>query len=198
VDISFEGPFQTKAMKHPAERRAERGIRYALLAMFVVGLQRRDPSAAANAVFAAIGTYLPDFVERAYGIELRPWQRVYVQFAMITHAIGMLGPYDDIWWWDHLTHTHSASILAGAVFAISRRRGRDPRPRVVAAVACLGLLWEIVEYAVHTVGKRLGFEPILVSYGKKDTAFDLVFDLLGALLVLAFGDRLLGELTTNT
>ncbi|SER86273.1 hypothetical protein [Natrinema salaciae] len=181
-------------MDETAGRRTARGIRYALLAIFAVGVRRRDPGAAVNAVIAVIGTYLPDLAERAYGIELRPWQRAYVDIAMITHAIGMLGPYDDVWWWDHLTHAHSSSILGGAVFAISRRRGRDPGPRVVAAVACLGLLWEVVEYTIHATAKRLGFEPILVTYGPKDTLLDIGFNLLGAVLVLAFGDRVVGEL----
>lgn len=180
-------------MKMSVERRIDRVIRYVLLAVFVVGLRRRDPGAVANAIVAAIGTYIPDLAERVYDIELRLWQRLYVRSGMVTHAVGMLAPYDDIWWWDHLTHTHSSSILGGAVFAISRYRGRDPRPRVVATVVCLGLLWEIVEYAVHAAGNRLGIEPVLVSYGPKDTVLDLVFDLIGALLVLVFGDRLLGE-----
>ncbi|AEH39354.1 hypothetical protein [Halopiger xanaduensis] len=184
-------------MKPSIVRQAERGIRCALLVVFALGVRRRDPGAVVNAIVAAIGTYLPDLAERTYGVDIRPWQRVYVQVAMITHAIGMLGPYDDVWWWDHLTHTHSSSILAGVVFASSRRRGRDPRPRVVAVVACLGLLWEIVEYAVHAAGRRLGVEPVLVSYGKKDTVLDLVFDLVGAVLVLAFGDRVLGNLATG-
>jgi hypothetical protein len=185
-------------MKAPAERRTERGIQYALFAVFVVGVRRRDPGAVANAIVAAIGTYLPDLAERAFDIELRPWQRVYVRSAMVTHAVGMLGPYDDIWWWDHLTHTHSSSILSGAVFAISRRRGHDPRPRVVAAVVCFGLLWELVEYAVHTAGNCLGFEPVLVSYGKRDTVLDIVFDLIGAGLVLVAGDRVLSDLTVDS
>jgi hypothetical protein len=48
----------------------------------------------------------------------------------------------------------------------------------------------IVEYAVHTV-KRLGLEPVLVSYGTKETVLDLGFNLISALLVLGFGDRIL-------
>lgn len=179
-----------------SERLVKRGIRYALVTVFVVGIRQRDPGAAVNAVLAAIGTYLTDVVERAYGIELRAWQRLYVDTAMISHAVGMLGPYDDVRWWDHLTHTHSATILGGAVFAISRRNGRDPRPRVIAAVACFGILWELLEYAVHVGADRLGFDPILVTYGKTDTALDLLFDLVGAVLVLALGDRVLGELAT--
>jgi len=40
-------------------------------------------------------------------------------------------------------------------------------------------------------------EPILVTYGQKDAFFDIIFDLVGALFVLAFGDRVLGELAAN-
>jgi len=174
----------------------ERCLRYALVTVFFVGLRRRDPGAVANAVLAAIGTYVSNGVEHRYDIELRAWHHLYVDSAMVTHAVGMLGPYDDISWWDHLTHTHSATILGGAVFAISRRRGCDPRPRVIAVVACVGVLWELAEYAIHVAANRLGVEPVLVTYDKTDTALNLLFDHVGALLVLAFGDRVLGDLAT--
>ncbi|ADB63163.1 hypothetical protein Htur_4349 (plasmid) [Haloterrigena turkmenica DSM 5511] len=180
-------------MSTPAESSGVRGTRYALLTVFFVGLRRRNPGAVVNAVAAAAGTYLPDFIARAYGVELEPWQRAYVNTAMLTHAVGMLGPYDEVWWWDHLTHAHSSSILGGLIYAVSRRRGRDPGPRVVAVVVCLGLGWELLEYVIHTAANRLGLEPILVTYGPKDTALDIVFDLVGAVLVLAFGDCVLGE-----
>ncbi|WP_408958815.1 hypothetical protein [Natrinema sp. 74] len=181
-------------MQTTVGREAERGIRYAIVAVFVVGVRRRNPGAVANAVVALVATYLPGIAERQYDVEFRNWQRIYLESAMLTHAVGMLGPYDDVWWWDHLTHTHSATLLGGAVFAVARRRGRDPRPRVVAVVACGGVCWEIGEYIVHTVADRLGLEPLLVTYGRVDTLFDLVFDLVGALLVLMFGDRVLGDL----
>ncbi|ACV49490.1 hypothetical protein [Halomicrobium mukohataei] len=180
----------------PDEREIERTIRYGLVAVFVLGLRRRDPGTVVNAAVGVIGTYLTEFVERTCGVKLQPWHHLYVDTAMITHAVGMLGPYDDIQWWDHVTHIHSATILGGAVFAICRRTGRDPGPRVVAAVACGGLLWELVEYAIHVGADQIGVEPVLVNYGKRDTLLDLLFDLVGAVLVLALGDRVLGDLAT--
>lgn len=174
-------------------RASGHGIRSAIVGVGVEGLRRRDPGAVTNALIGFAGTFLPAALERRYGVEFRPWQRVYAQVAMLTHAVGMLGPYDDVWWWDHLTHVHSATLLGGIVHVLSRRRGRDPEPRVLGAVLGGGVLWELVEYAVHAGADRLGFEPLLVSYGKVDTALDLVFDAVGALLVLAFGDRLLGN-----
>ncbi|MFC4541381.1 hypothetical protein ACFO5R_05515 [Halosolutus amylolyticus] len=173
----------------------ERGLRCSILAVFVAGCRRRDPAAIVNALVSLAATYLPGFVERWYDVEFHPWQRVYAETAMVTHAAGMLGPYDDVWWWDHLTHTHSATLLGGLTYVVSRRRDRDPRPRVIAVVVCAGILWEVVEYVIHATADRLGLEPVLVSYGKRDTALDLVFNLVGALLVLAFGDRVLENLT---
>ena len=175
------------------DRDVERGIRYALVGVFVAGVRDRNPGAVVNAAAALAATFLPDLFERRYDVEFRPWQRVYTQAAMLTHAVGMLGPYEETWWWDHLTHTHSATLLAGLVHAVSRRRGHDPRPRVLGAVVGVGVLWELMEYVIHAVAEHLGFDPVLVPYGRTDTMLDLVFDLVGALVVVAFGDRLLSE-----
>lgn len=177
----------------PAVRVLGLSIRTAVAAVGIEGLRRRDPGAVANAVLGLVGTILPTALERRYGVEFRPWQRLYAQVAMLTHVAGMLGPYDDVWWWDHVTHVHSATMLGAVAHVLARRRGRDPEPRVLAAVLGGGLVWELVEYVVHAGAERLGFEPVLVSYGTVDTVLDLLFDLLGALVVLAFGDRLLGN-----
>ncbi|UPW00554.1 hypothetical protein M0R88_00270 [Halorussus gelatinilyticus] len=171
----------------------ESAIRCGIVTVFGEGVRRRNPGAVVNAVFAFTGTYLPDAVERLFDVEFRAWQRVYAGGAMLAHAVGMLGPYDDTWWWDHVTHTLSTTILAGFVHAAADRRGRDPAPRVFAVVVVAGLFWELLEYVIHAVSRRLGIEPILVSYSAQDTLLDLVFDVLGATLVLVFGDRLLGN-----
>lgn len=176
-------------------RTVERGMRWGIVAVFGEGIRRRNPGAVVNAVVALAATYLPDVVERRYEVEFRPWQRAYAGTAMLAHAVGMLGPYDDRWWWDHLTHVLSASLLGGVVHVVTRRRDRDPRVDVLATVTVGGVAWELVEYAIHAVSKRLGIEPLLISYSARDTLLDLVFDLLGALLVLAFGDRLLRNFT---
>ena len=112
---------------------------------------------------------------------------------MLTHAVGMLGPYEDTWWWDHLTHTHSATLLGGLIHATARRHDRDPRPRVLAVVGCFGILWEFMEYVIRVGATRLGLEPVLITYGEMDTLLDLFFDFFGAVLTLMFGDRLLGN-----
>jgi hypothetical protein len=175
-------------------REAARASRYAILGVFVAGIRRGNPGAVVNALVSFVATYLPGVVEWRYGVEFRPWQRLYLNAGMLAHAVGMLGPYEDVWWWDHVTHTSSSTLLGGFVHVRARRRGRDPRPRVLAGVLGVGALWEAMEYVIHGVSRRVGLEPLLIPYGREDTLLDLVFDLLGALLVLAFGDRLLPNL----
>ena len=173
---------------------AARASRYAILGVFVAGIRRRNPGAVVNALVSFLATYLPRVVEWRYGVEFHPWQRLYLNVGMLAHAVGMLGPYEDVWWWDHVTHTCSSTLVGGFVHVRARRRGRDPRPRVLAGVLGVGVFWETVEYVIHGVSRRVGLEPLLVPYGTEDTLLDLVFDLLGALLVIAFGDRFLSNL----
>ncbi|MFD1513403.1 hypothetical protein [Halomarina rubra] len=170
---------------------AERGLRTGIVAVLVEGARRRNPGAVVNAVVALGATYVPAVFEARSSVEFRPWQRIYVATAMLTHAVGMLGPYDDIWWWDHLTHLHSATLLGGLIHVTARRSDVDPRPRVVVGVATMGLLWELGEYVIHVASRQVGLEPILVSYGRADTLLDLVFNVVGAALVVVFGDSLL-------
>jgi hypothetical protein len=179
-------------------RRAERSIRLATLGVFTEGLRRRNSGGVVNAILAFAATYFPDVVEHRYDVTFRPWQRVYTAIVMLAHAVGMLGPYDDTWWWDHVTHTLSATLLGGFVHAAADRRGDDPRPRVLAVIVGAGVLWEIMEYAVHAVTDRLGLDPVLIPYSARDTVLDLCFNLLGALFVLAFGDRLLRNFTRHS
>ena len=171
-----------------------RAVRFGIGLVFVAGVRRGNPGAVVNAVVAYVGTYLPSVAERRWDVEFRPWQRLYAATAMVTHAAGMLGPYDDVWWWDHLTHVHSASLLGGLAHVVAHRRGCDPHAAVLRTVVTGGLLWEALEYAIHLYARRRGFEPLLVTYGKVDTALDLCFNVVGAILVIAFGDRVLENL----
>lgn len=188
----------TKVTSTSATRTAERGIRCGILTVFVVDVRRRNPGAVVNAVLALAVASFPAIIERRYDIEFRPWQRAYTTTAMLAHAVGMLGLYDDRdwwWWWDHLTHTLSATLLGGFVHGVARRRGRDPHPRVLAVIVGGGVLWELMEYAVHALTDRLGIQPVLIPYSTRDTLDNLAFNLLGALLVRLFGDRLLRNFT---
>ena len=168
-----------------------RAIRSALAVVFAVALYDRNWGAVVNAFFAMVATFLPDAVERVFDVSLSPWQTGYARIGPLLHAVGMLGPYDDVWWWDHVTHAHSATVLGAIVHVLSRRRGEDPWPRVLGTVTVAGLVWEAAEYVAHRLSARLGIEPVLEVYGPVDTVVDMGFNLLGAALVLLLGDRAL-------
>lgn len=185
----------TRAPWTSATRAVELSIKGTILAVFVEALRQRNKNAIVNAVLMFPATYLPDVAERLYDVKFRPWQRVYTEGTMLAHAVGFLGPYDDVWWWDHVTHTLSATLLGGVFHVVAHFRGRNPTRDVLASIVGGGVLWESLEYTVHWISDRLGVEPVLVYYGPRDTVKDLLFDFLGALLVIVFGDRLLRNFT---
>lgn len=137
------------ATQTSATQEAERGIRGATLSVFIEGLDQRNLNATLNAVLMFTATFLPGIAERLYDVDFRPWQRLYTEIAMLAHAVGFLGPYDDTWWWDHVTHILSATLLGGTVHVAAHRRGRNPKRDVLSSIVGGGLLWESMEYTIH-------------------------------------------------
>lgn len=176
-----------------------------IVAALLAGVRRRDPSVVINGGLSLTFVALPRYLERRYGVSFHPWQRVWISTAALVHTLGMLGPYDRIWWWDHLAHTLSGVVVAGAADVVHRtgagERSRLPvrsRPAFVVGITFgFGVLWELFEYIVHALGNRVGFEPLLVHYGRFDAVADLVFDLLGAGLVVLFGRRALANVVDS-
>lgn len=175
--------------------------RLGILTLLLFGVRRRNVSLVVNGTVSLAVTVVPSAIERRYDVPLRPWQRRWVPTAMLLHVIGMLGAYERIGWWDHVTHALSGSIVAGVSYVIARTTdGRSGRssvlPQSTAAFVFgstlgFGLLWELLEYLIHVLKDRFGIAPVLVHYGRLDTALDLVFDAVGAAFVVSFGPHLL-------
>jgi hypothetical protein len=164
-----------------------------LVVTAVEGARRRDVAAAVNGLVSLCAALLPAAVAAAGSVDFGPILPLWVAFAGLLHSVGMLGPYDSTWWWDHVTHTVSAALVAALVYAgvvtVARAGGVGLGPGAagavtVALVFAVGVFWELVELAARRAGERFGVEPVLVHYGPRDTAFDLVFDLVGALAVV--------------
>lgn len=180
-------------------------LQVALGATLVEGVRRRNVAVAVNALVALCVALLPVFVEVApqfvlarnvaFGPELPLW----LAAAGFLHSLGMLGLYESTWWWDHLTHTVSAALVAALIYAglvVTRpTTGAGLSPGGIAAATVLftfavGVSWELLELVAREVGERYDVEPVLVHYGWRDTAFDLGFDLVGALLVVLLDLRI--------
>ncbi|QGN05938.1 hypothetical protein Hrd1104_00610 [Halorhabdus sp. CBA1104] len=178
------------------------GMEAAVVAILVWAIRRRDLAVATNAFAGALLVVTP-FVAAplldAIGSQrpaIGPLLPSWIALASLLHAIGMLGVYESTWWWDHLTHTVSAALVAalvygGAVVALGETTGATMSPRVITVTTTLlvGVLWEGLELLARAIGDRLDVEPVLVHYGWLDTALDLVFDVVGAVLVVAFDVR---------
>lgn len=176
-----------------------------IVVTLVAALRRQNTAAAINAFVSLLASALPLALEVAYphlfarAVVVPPELPLWIAAAGFLHSVGMMGPYNDVWWWDHLTHTVSAALVAALVYAGLLVAARDPgtvggSAGTVALLAILytfaaGIFWELIELVARQVGERYDVEPVLVHYGWRDTAFDLVFDLVGALLVVLFDVR---------
>jgi hypothetical protein len=172
----------------------------ATAAVAVLAARRNEGAAVVNAVVALAVDAVAIGAATGFQLEgaplVAPALAVWTAFAGLIHSIGMLGPYESVWWWDHLTHTVSAALLAALVYAaLVVTVGESWSPGLVAAATigytlAAGVVWELLELVARAVGERYGVEPVLVHYGWRDTALDVVFDLLAAVAVVALDVRL--------
>ena len=157
---------------------------------------------AVNALAGFVVTLSPWVGRRAWGIRLTSPIVLWLGVAVLFHTVGMAGWYETVWWWDHLTHTLSAALLAALadtgirlLAAASDRITLPPAFRLVLVLVltlAAGVLWEVMEFLGRMLATWYGHQPLLVQYGLADTVLDLAFDGLGALLGtvgLGWGDR---------
>ncbi|WP_053948782.1 hypothetical protein [Halolamina sediminis] len=165
----------------------------ALLAALWIAYRRGNTAAVVNTVGAICLTLVPPVLAVTVGTdgpELRGLA-FWIAVAGLLHALGMLGRYDSVWWWDHLTHTLSAALAAALLYAgLLVVAPAAAVAGTLLATFVLGILWEVGELFAREVAERYDIEPVLVHYGWRDTALDLVFDLVGAGVVVAFDLRL--------
>lgn len=176
----------------------------ALVATLYAGVRQRNEAAVVNIV-AAIGvTLLPTLIAALFHppgwSACLPELTLWIAVAGFLHSLGMLGLYESTSWWDHLTHAVSAALAAallyaGLLVAVASQSGPADVPLIVpvvtvGALLVLGIAWELLELVARDVGRRYDIEPVLVHYGWWDTGLDMVFDVVGALLVVVIDVRL--------
>ncbi|WP_225336577.1 hypothetical protein [Halomicrobium urmianum] len=168
-----------------------------MVAVLLVAVRRRNVPAIVNALASLGVTLLPLAVDSlgrtafAWDVTVGPILPLWVGAAGFLHSLGMLGPYDTIQWWDSVTHTLSAALVAALVYAglivVAGSSDGVPSSVAVATVAFTflgGVFWELIELLAREIGDRYDVEPVLVHYSWRDTVTDLVFDVVGALAVV--------------
>ena len=190
-----------------ARRTAIRAMQAAIGGILVVGVVTANVSVTVNAVAALGITFLPAVLRRDWDIVLDAELALWVTVAVLLHAVGMLGPYTRIDWWDHVTHTLSASLVAGVGYATVRAFDDHSDavyfpPKflflfVLLFTMAFGVLWEVFELGARVAADRMGMEAVLIQYGPEDTLADLVFDIAGAVIVSLFGTDLFATVTES-
>lgn len=175
-----------------------------IAALFVIGIRGDDPVLATNALLSLVVVTCPLVLEHginhlvavdlAFGAVLPFW----LALAGCIHAIGMAGSYESIWWWDHFAHVVSSSLIAALLYAtllVGSEQSTIPMSFGVILLSTIlltltaGFLWELIELIGRDVAHLIDADPMLVHYGRRDTILDLVFDGIGAILVIGFDLR---------
>ncbi|MDF9748552.1 hypothetical protein [Natrinema salsiterrestre] len=183
-----------------------------LIGMLFVGIERGNGGIVVNTAVALAVTQLPPLLERDYEIPMDPRLTLWITTAVFLHAFGTVGLpgatrtlYSQVWWWDHMTHALSASLVAGAGYATVRAFDEHAEgvhlPRKFVAVFILlfvmafGVLWEILEFAIALAAEAMGTRAVLTQYGLGDTMLDFVFNSIGAIIVALWGGAYLTDVS---
>lgn len=174
-----------------------RVMQFVLVGIFALGVYRMSIGIMVNAGISLLVTFLPGVLERDYSIAMNPGIVLWIVSAVFLHAVGALGPYRTVWWWDHVTHFLSAGIVAGVGYAALRsfdehyEEIRFPRRFVfvflLLFVMAFGVIWEVLEFGAGGLAALTG-QSVLTQYGLEDTMKDLVFDSVGAVVVAVWGE----------
>jgi hypothetical protein len=192
------------------QRRLSRAMQVVLVGLVFIGLDRGNVGIVANSAIALGVTYLPATLERDYHIPMDAGLTLWITTAVFLHALGTVGLpgsqfsfYQTVWWWDHLTHALSASVVAAAGYATVRAIDLHTEQVylpsqftfvfILLFVVAFGVLWEVLEFAVGGLAAVFGGDAVLTQYGLEDTLLDLVFDIVGGVLVAIWGTAYLGD-----
>lgn len=182
-----------------------------LLGVAAAGAAFGQASVVVNAVGGLGVTFLPALLERDARVPVGADLALWVTGAALLHAVGAVSIpgspgnlYSQLWWWDHLTHTASAAVVAGVGYGVVRTLDAHelvslPPPTAfvvtLSIVLAVGVYWEVFEWAVGHL--EVFGQTALTQYGAGDTAADLAFDGLGGLAVAGWAVLRLGVTETD-
>ena len=179
--------------------------------ILLIGLWKWNVPIIVNAGVALAIAQLVPILERDYGVPLDAGLTLWITSAVFLHAFGTIGIpggesfYRTIWWWDHMTHALSSSVVAGVGYATVRAIDEHSEetnlpPRfifvfILMFVLAYGVFWEIIEFSIAQGAAVLGSGTVLTQYGLTDSLMDLVFNTLGAVVVSIWGTAYLNDVS---
>lgn len=193
------------------ERLVVRGLQLVVAAVLVAGLFYGELGVVVNAAVGLGVTLLPAVLERRYRFTMNAGLVLWITVAMLLHAVGtlplpglgFLSAYTAVWWWDHMTHALSSSLVAGVAYAVTRALEEHSDYIVIPSrfmfvylvifVMAFGVIWELLEFYIAVVTGLLGFGNVLTQYGLDDTVLDLIYNTIGGVLLALFGTAYLTD-----
>jgi uncharacterized membrane protein YjdF len=183
----------TELLDDDRERQLVRLLQAGLLVIAAYGFYRGETGIVANGLVPLAVTLVPTYLRRDRNISMDTSYVLWISIAVFVHAVGSLGFYESIPWYDSVAHALSATIVAGtgyaAVKAIDRNSEQTNLPAelqfafILVFVMAFGVFWEIIEFTLGLASQLLGGEAVLAQYGLDDTVTDLLFNQLGAIIV---------------
>lgn len=185
-----------------------------LVGLLFVGIDRGSTGIIVNTAASLFVVQLPAILERDFDLAMDPQLVLWITAAGFLHAVGIVGVpgvtrslYTNLWWWDHLTHSLSASVVAAAGYATVRAvdlhseaveiPGRYVGVILLIFVLAFGVLWELLEFAIGVTADLAGTKGILTQYGTEDTLKDFTFNSIGAVVVAVWGGVYLSDLSAE-
>ena len=179
------------------ERRLVRVLQVALVGILVYGLATLQFELAVNAGVPLAVTFLPAALRREYSYTMDAGLVLLVTVAVFLHALGSLGLYVRYSWYDEITHTVSAVLVAGigyAVLAALERHSDEialpPKVRgvfILVFVLAFSVLWEVFEFGAVWLSGLLGVASPVRVFGIDDIVTDMVFNVVGGVVVAVWG-----------
>ncbi|WP_266077995.1 hypothetical protein [Haladaptatus caseinilyticus] len=185
------------------QRQLTRVMELSLVGIFFIGLYKGNLGIMINSAVAFAIMHIPAIIERDYQIPMDAGLTLWITTAVFLHAVGTLGPYQNVWWWDHVTHVLSASLVAAVGYATVRAVDAHYEdvylpPRfmfvfILMFVVAFGVIWEVIEFGVSGLAVVFGGRAVLTQYGLDDTMLDLMFDTIGGLITAIWGTAYLSD-----
>ncbi|WP_347877784.1 hypothetical protein [Halobacterium sp. R2-5] len=179
------------------KRLAVRAMQAVLVALLVYTLVVFQLGLALGVAVGLAVTLLPAAVRREYGYSMDPALALWITLSIFLHTVGSLGPYDWFGWYDSVTHTVSAVVVAGIGYVALRTFEEHSEDIdvdgpfrglfIVVFVLAAGVFWEFLEFGSGELARAVGVEAPLAVRGVDDIVTDLVFNTVGGLLLAVFG-----------
>ncbi|WP_380677064.1 hypothetical protein [Salinigranum sp. GCM10025319] len=179
------------------ERLAVRLLQLGLAGLAVYGLVTHQFGMAANGLFSLAVTLVPALLRREYGYTMDVGLVLWIAVAIVLHVVGSIGLYQQFSWYDEITHTVSATVVAGAGYAGFRAFEMHDSELdvpstfrsvfIVVFVLAFGVAWEVFEFGAVEIARAMGFDSPVTVYGIDDIVTDFVFNAVGAVLVALWG-----------